>query len=440
MRVSMPLFFQTAHHWIESQLGQTSGLASYFWLLLGGALASLLPCVYPIYPITAALLSRRKSRFTLAHPLAYYFGLAGIYFCFGIIASLTGGAFNQILRLPSTQLIIATLLFLLALATAGFLHFPILQPQAGDSGNEERSKLRHTFIMGAGAGFLSSACVGPIVVSILLAIAEQSQSLSLMMTFSAASKMFVFGAGLGLPFLLIGAFGVRLPRSGAWMLKVQAFFALFILYFALGYALKGFAAYGLEAEGPAILIALSILFLSAFAVQSSEKEKTERTRVALAITGLAVGSTLFFIQLTPKLATSDLEATATSKRALAQADSQIETHGNLKWYLDKDAAYAAAQQSGKPVFVDFHANWCTNCKVFQEQTLSDNELNQALSEVILLKVYDTAPLFESYRDDPRFSELKVGLPFFLITSPQEDLLFKTSDFTKTEEMKLFLGD
>lgn len=53
---------------------------------------------------------------------------------------------------------------------------------------------------------------------------------------------------------------------------------------------------------------------------------------------------------------------------------------------------------------------------------------------------DNTTLFEQYHADPRFPELKVGLPFFLITDPKEALLYKTSDFTKTDEMALFLNE
>jgi thioredoxin:protein disulfide reductase len=57
---------------------------------------------------------------------------------------------------------------------------------------------------------------------------------------------------------------------------------------------------------------------------------------------------------------------------------------------------------------------------------------------VLLKVYDSSDLFKEYRNDPRFPELKVGLPFFLITDTQGNLLYKTNDYLKTEEMQLFL--
>jgi thiol:disulfide interchange protein DsbD len=112
-------WFEQANAWLAHQLGAATGLASFALLLLGGALASLLPCVYPLYPITAAVLSKRQSQLgRFAHPLVYYAGMAGIYFAFGIAASLTGGSFNEVLRLPAVNLAIAGLMVLLALATA----------------------------------------------------------------------------------------------------------------------------------------------------------------------------------------------------------------------------------------------------------------------------------------------------------------------------------
>ena len=78
-----------------------------------------------------------------------------------------------------------------------------------------------TFMMCLGAGLLSSSCVGPFVVSILVGLATQTENLSILTTLVAASKMLAFGLGLGIPFLLIGLFGVKLPKSGNWMKYVQ---------------------------------------------------------------------------------------------------------------------------------------------------------------------------------------------------------------------------
>ncbi len=59
---------------------------------------------------------------------------------------------------------------------------------------------------------------------------------------------------------------------------------------------------------------------------------------------------------------------------------------------------------------------------------------------MLLKVSESTPLFETYEKDARFPELKIGLPFFIITDAEGNLIYKTSDYLKTEEMAMFLED
>lgn len=116
-----------------------------------------------------------------------------------------------------------------------------------------------------------------------------------------------------------------------------------------------------------------------------------------------------------------------------------ERKGNLTWFLDKEAAYRAAAVEGKHVFIDFHGDWCTNCKAFQEIVAKDAALNGALQRCVLLKVSDGSALFRSYRDDPRFPELKIGLPFFIITDADGNVIYKTSDYTRRDEMVLMLS-
>ncbi|TSA37678.1 MAG: hypothetical protein D4R63_12285 [Methylococcaceae bacterium] len=89
--------------WVEGQLAsKQSSLSAYIFLMLGGLLTSLLPCVYPLYPITASIIAGRSQGDVprALHPSIYYVGLASIYFLFGLIAAATGGAFNEVLRIP----------------------------------------------------------------------------------------------------------------------------------------------------------------------------------------------------------------------------------------------------------------------------------------------------------------------------------------------------
>jgi thiol:disulfide interchange protein DsbD len=131
-------------------------------------------------------------------------------------------------------------------------------------------------------------------------------------------------------------------------------------------------------------------------------------------------------------------ATAQTTAAASLGGPEVEQSGNLKWFLNRDDAFAEAKKRGKPVFVDFYGSWCANCKAFEVLTHTNEALRKALAGAVLLKIRDTSPDFKVWQNDSRFPELKVGLPFFVIMDAAGNLLYKTSDYTRIEEMILFL--
>ncbi len=420
--------------WIEHQLSSNNAsIGSYLYLLLGGILASLLPCTYPLYPITVNILKNREgTQKRFMHPLFYFLGIAGIYFIFGIIASFTGGAFNTILRLPITNLIIASCIFILGLSSLDLLYLPIF---SGNSGDGQSKGIWGTFLMGMGAGLLSSACVGPVVVSILVGIASQNGSFSAILGFIAASKMLLFGIGIGLPFLLMGVFGMSLPKSGKWMKYIQVALGLVIIYFAYLYLEKSLLGFGFSEE---IITLISIsggtVLLSVYLFQPSTILAHERMKRALLVVSGMVGMLILTSALFSKIG----QTSNSEPYILKKTSDKTEQKGNLTWFLNKADAYKEAKERNKPIFIDFHADWCTNCKEFQKITQSNVSLNEALKGAVLLKIYEGTPEFLAYSSDVRFPELKVGLPFFIITDKEEHLLYKTNDYLKTEEITLFL--
>ena len=419
-----------ANSWLEGRLAGSSTTAMALPILfLGGLLASLLPCVYPLYPITAGLIRSRAgtSSRKWVHPVTYYLGLAFVYFLFGILAAVSGGAFNKLLRLPETNLALSFLFLLMALATGGFVYLDFLN--SSGAGNSKGGLLA-TFSLGMVAGLLSSSCVGPFVVSILLKITSSSEMVSAGAMVSAAAKMLVFGLGLGLPLLGVALFGVRLPKSGRWMQYVQYALGLVILWFSYVYLDKGLSSLGYSPEKIRLTFFGALIMLAAiYRLQNEEVDAYKRMGRALSGLGLAIG----FFCMQHSLAT---EAPTPS---LAQtADSKVEKKGNLSWYRDFDEAKQEAAKQGRPLFIDFSAPWCANCNEFEKLTHSDIKLNAALSRSVLCNIQDTAPEFKTFQSDSRFAELKVGLPFFVIMDAKENLLFKTSDYTRSEDMELFL--
>jgi thiol:disulfide interchange protein DsbD len=274
-------------------------------------------------------------------------------------------------------------------------------------------------------------------VSILIGIASSSSTLSFALAFTAASKMLLFGMGVGLPFLLIGVFGLTLPKSGKWMKYIQLAMGGLIVYFSYNYLEKALLGFGFS-ESAVQLTGLGtlIVLLSVYHFQPTEMLVYQKTKRSLLFLSGIIGMLILVKAFVP-LTKSD--SSNIGNNAIAKVP-ETEQKGELTWYLDKEAAYAAAQKKGKPVFVDFHADWCTNCKEFQKTTQSNAELNAALKNAILLKVYDGTPAFKNYAADSLFPELKVGLPFFIITDKDGNLLYKTNDYLKADEMSMFLSN
>ncbi|WP_367897580.1 cytochrome c biogenesis protein CcdA [Leptospira sp. WS58.C1] len=415
-------WISSLNRWLETGIsGSEFGFNSAIFLVLGGLCASLLPCVYPLYPITVGIIQARGETATnkMFHPLVYYTGLAFMYFCFGLVAGISGGAFNTVLRYPGTNLFLAALIFLLGLASLGFLYLPIF-PNKEWRGCQG---WKGTFLLGMGAGFLSSPCVGPIVVAILIQVTAGVQSISIYSLAVSSFKMALFGLGLGLPFLFLGVFGLSLPRGGKWTRWIQFVLGFVVFYFAWSYYNKAMQLWSVPFDLSLWILAAAFgVLITAYFYQPKSLLRTERMKKALLLTGLICSSAILI-----RLAGWGTVPGGTKK-------DLVEEHGNLEWHRISETAFETARNEDRLVFADFYADWCSNCKAFEDLTLSDMNLNQALGKTILLKIKDDDKDFIIYENDPRFPELKIGLPFFVIFSSDGKVLFKTTNYLNTADM------
>jgi thiol:disulfide interchange protein DsbD len=214
---------------------------------------------------------------------------------------------------------------------------------------------------------------------------------------------------------------------------VQWALGVLILWFAYVYLEKGLSGCGFETSAIQLVFAGALLLLFAvYQMQPEEMLPGRRTGRALH----ALMAVVAVLALARGILPGGMTSTAQSPQA--QNGPRTEQHGTLVWFLSREDALAAAKSQGKPVFVDFFGTWCSNCKAFEHLTQTDEALAKALSGVVLLKIRDTDPQFKTWQADSRFPELKVGLPFFVIMDASGNLLYKTSDYTRTDEMVLFL--
>jgi thiol:disulfide interchange protein DsbD len=226
---------------IPSLLSQNPVLALPL-VFLAGVLTSLTPCIYPMIPITVAIVGgdavegeRRRGR-TVALTLAYVVGLALLYAALGLFAGLTGSLFGAVSTNPWLYFAMANVLVLAALAMLDVIPVRLpaaLMQRAATAGTGGR--IGGAFVMGAMSGLVAAPCSAPVMAAVLTWVSTTGSA--------ALGFAYLFAFSLGMTALLV-AIGLssgtlaRLPRAGAWMVWVKRAFALVMLGVAEYYLIE----------------------------------------------------------------------------------------------------------------------------------------------------------------------------------------------------------
>ncbi len=214
------------------------------FVFAGGVLTSLTPCIYPMIPITAAIVggtsvsegvARSKWR-PVALTIAYVVGLALVYSALGLFAGMTGTLFGSVSTNPWLYFAMANVLMLAALAMLDVL--PVRVPRstlewASTTGSAGR--LSGAFTMGALSGLVAAPCSAPVMAAVLTWVAA-TKSAALGFVY-----LFVFSLGMCTLLVVVGVSSgeiVRLPRAGMWMVWVKRLFALIMVGVAEYYLVK----------------------------------------------------------------------------------------------------------------------------------------------------------------------------------------------------------
>jgi thiol:disulfide interchange protein DsbD len=281
-------------------------------------------------------------------------------------------------------------------------------------------------------------CVGPIVFALLLQVADNiaektaalelvNQSLGffdkLTIATQGSAMMAGFGLGVGLPFFIISVVKFKkLPKAGYWMNKIKYAFGFMIMYFAYLYLEKGMGVLDVESSTTETLsigmlaIWIAVIHCHALTLMPLDARPNQKMQHYVGVLFLIVGAQL---------------SAASTKASSALV---VQNEAGISWYRSFEAAKKIAHQTGKPIFIDFYASWCANCTEFKKESASNTKLNQALREkAIAVKLIDKEPEFEKFRASPEHRQLKIGLPYFAIITPEGKLAWSGTDYKATKK-------
>ncbi|HVK71488.1 MAG TPA: cytochrome c biogenesis protein CcdA [Polyangium sp.] len=357
----------------------------------GGLLTCLTPCVYPMIAITVSVFgakqaSSRKQAVLLS--LSFVMGIAVLFTTLLVGAALTGGLFGAALQKWWVNVGIA--LVMGAMAASMFGAFELTLPESVMQRLSTVGGVGYggAFALGLVSSLIAAPCTGPVLTGVLLWIGK-TQNVVL-----GALVGFCYALGLGLPFFLVGAFAVGLPKSGKWMVAVKSFFGTVLLVCALyflRYAIPAMTKVArhdtmfMVAGGAAILFGI---LLGAVHLDWSDGGLGVKIRKGLGIAAATAGGFVLWVS--------------------------IETPPpNLTWEHSEQVATERAQREKRPLMVDFTADWCGACKEFTKHTFSDPRVMEKAGGFVAVKVDATDD------EDPQVDQVKkkygvVGLPTVVI--------------------------
>lgn len=382
-----------------------------WWILfitgfLGGFVALLTPCVWPIIPMTVSFfLKRNKNRHkAIREAMLYGLSIIVIYLVLGLGITAIFGA--SALNSLSTSALFNVLFFLLLVvfAISFFGAFELVLPSSWttkmDQKADSTSGLISIFFMAFTLVLVSFSCTGPIIGTLLV------QAASMNALGGPAIGMFGFALALAIPFALFAIFPnwlQSMPKSGGWLNTVKVVLGFLELAFALKFLSVADLAYGwgiLDRETFLALWIVIFLLLGLYLlnmIRLPHDDKSEHVSVPKLF--MALISLAFAIYMVPGLWGAPLKAISAFAPPSYTQDFNLyknEVHAHFDNY---EAGMAAAKQQGKPVLVDFSGYGCVNCRKMENSVWQDPTVKRLIEDeyvLITLMVDDKTPLNQPY--------------------------------------------
>ncbi|MFP6830343.1 MAG: protein-disulfide reductase DsbD [Pseudomonas sp.] len=355
-------------------------LALFF---LGGLILTFTPCVLPMLPILVGVVLRGQpgGMRSLVLSLAYVLPMALSFAILGALMGLFGAELNLQARLQSPWVLVPFAIFfaLFGAASLGFLELRL--PAAIDGRLQTLSQRLHggTIFSAAALGVLSSVLVSPCVsaplAGALLYISASGDALG------GGLKLLALGLGMGAPLVLFAVGGgALLPKSGPWMLTVRNLFGALLLAVAIWLLERvvpgpvSLALWGLLAAG--IALWLGALELTP---KTHHQKLAQLLGLPLLVYALVAWVGALQGQDDPLRPLGRMVSSAEATQVQTGQWQTISTPAEL------DAALLAAQNNGKPLLLDWYADWCISCKVIEREVLNAPEVGRQLGDYQLVR-------------------------------------------------------
>jgi thiol:disulfide interchange protein len=391
---------------------------------LGGFAAFLMPCIYPMLPLTVSFFTKKggsRGR-AIGQSLIYGFSIIVIYVALGFIITLLFGpsALNALATNGLFNFFFFLLLIIFGISFLGAFEITLPGSLANKlDENSDRGGLTGIFFMAATLAVVSFSCTGPIIGSVLVEAATKGERLG------PAIGMFGFSLALALPFTLFALFPSALkslPKSGGWLNSVKVVLGFIEIAFALKFLSNVDLAYHWNWFDREIFLSLWIaigllmgLYLIGKIRFSGDSDlpylSVPRTFIAIIVFAFVIymvpglwGAPLKSISaFLPPLSTQDFDLSSGVNNAAAAANTssiKIKKYEDLfkrlpkvkgidDWY-DYDQAIEVAKQVHKPILIDFTGWNCVNCRKMESNVLPDPEVLKRLQNnfVVLQLVID----------------------------------------------------
>lgn len=375
----------------EKSEGGKSLWAIFVLGFVGGLVALVTPCVWPIIPMTVSYFLKRgsKGRNGVKDAVIYGISIVVIYMALGLIVTAIFGA--NALNALSTNAIFNIFFFLLLVvfALSFFGLFEIRLPSswstAVDAKADKAGGLLGIFLMAFTLTLVSFSCTGPIIGFLLVEVSTMGNILG------PAVGMFGFALALALPFALFAMFPQwmqSMPKSGSWMNTVKVVLGFIELFFAFKFLSVADMAYGWHILDRDVFIwiwiilalALGLYLLGVYHFPHEEKQK--KVSIFRWILGLA--SILFAAYMVPGLWGNPLKAISAFTPPMSTQHWKLVDNEVKAQFHDYDEGMEYARKEKKPVFVDFTGYGCVNCRKMEAAVWTDPEVAKKLNEEFVL--------------------------------------------------------